>query len=1085
MKYLYSLLIVCILNCTYVFSQSYNIEVEQISHSGVVGSTDLSGEVTYRLFAQLDHNDEAVTYVTGDSNIPLFVNTTTEFRHFYGSGATGSQLNSSFLEFSPEIAYDSFVTIGTVGDYLGIPRSEEEDGLIEGETTSINVLQDPNGNWVDGFEDGGNIVLSSYIGGGWFILPPSISGVGVGVNNSVMLGQFTTDGEFSFCLNYGILMDFGTPDQDVIIMEGDCLNESQCTDEEACNYTGDINLENERCDFPGKECNDYNDQTENDVLQDDCSCRGSLVGCMDENACNYSAEAVISGECLFISDTCDDGVVETILDSIQDDCSCVGELTGCTDHLAFNYNPMVLHDNGTCCYGLMLGVIITGDVATNVNVNMFDAEGALVSTHLATLGENSYPNCFEEECYQIKIVPEHAGSVSTVTILLNGDEIFISNLEEEVFTTFSSFPEECSFTGCTDSFACNYLPSAEIDNGICDYTCIGCADPNAENYVEGNSIDDGSCTYNISGVVFIDDNLNGVAEDYEPRLSYQTIEIQPENIQVITNNNGEFLIGGLSEQTHTLAANYSSSWSSFTTPQIQEIELGTFGEYNIYFGVTNSDIPTPSACVDFYQWGDGVPCNDILNYNLCYRNMSPYPISGVVEVVLDDLISYDTSYPAAEEMNGQTISWSFEDLSPWEMKFDDIIVNTPTEQSIGEFMVSSVTIYVWHDGELIPITEQTITQEVTCAYDPNDITGTPGGYTDDHLVLPDTRMEYLIRFQNTGNAPAGRVLVVDTLDPGMDASTFQLIANSHSVMTTIQPSGRIEFLFEDINLPDSISDEPGSHGMVSFKVNFKDDIAIGEEVNSTAHIYFDNNPAVITNTTWHTIHECGGESAFELSSGALCAGETVGFTSTNPLVEDYQWRIDGVDVGTESDYDQVFVESGDYEIAFLADNPLCSESRIETLTVYDVPVSEITEDGALLTASLGESYQWYLNGEEIEGATSQSHEVTIDGSYSVEVINANGCSTLSESTLLVSVNELNSDSIALYPNPMTDRALLEMSSLSAKTIRLTDAQGRLIRSWENVTDQRIEIQRRALASGKYLVTVNNGRIKKVVVLIIN
>ncbi len=853
----------------YHSNPSLEVFVEENVLSGVTGTTNFTGFTQYRIFASLPNAETQMLTMLGDQNCPMDVSTTTSFyqNEFMGS-AVGGMLVEAFIPFIPEARYDSYLTIGRATDIsLGIPFGDDNDGNNDGWTAAgstigeVGTLEAPNDVWVSDFEIGGNVVINSFAGGGIFALPTGPNGFGVGVNNTVFLGQLVTNGYLSYNINLGVKDELGN----------------------VIDYT---------------------------------NCDTEVLGL------SYSSGS-------------------------------------CTSETACNYNPEAIEDDGSCTY--------PGD--------------------------------------------------------------------------------QCG-TG--------------IYNDVCE------------------------CEFSMTGVVFIDDNFNGVQDPFEEGLPYQTVYIESEETQVITNDNGTFSFDGLVLGTYTVSVTYTGDWSNFTTPLEQEVELlGGFGGISAYFGVTNTDVPAPSACVDFYQSGAGVPCNDILNYNICYRNMSPYPISGVVEVVLDDLMSYNTSYPEADEVNGQTISWSFEDLSSWLMNFDDIVVNTPTEQSIGEFMVSSVTIYVWHEGELIPVTEQTITQEVTCAYDPNDITGTPEGYTDDHLVLPDTRMEYLIRFQNTGNAPAGRVLVVDTLDPGMDASTFQLIANSHSVMTTIQPSGRIEFLFDNINLPDSISDEPGSHGLVSFKVNFKDDIAIGEEVNSTAHIYFDNNPAVVTNTTWHTIHECGGESAFELSSGTICAGETVDFTSTNLLVEDYQWRIDGVDVGTESDYDQVFTESGDYEIAFLADNPICSESRTEQLTVYDVPVSEITEDGALLTASMGSSYQWYLNGESVEGATDQTYEITQDGSYSVEVTNANGCTTLSQSILLVSVNELDGSSISLYPNPMIDKALLEMSNGLAKTIRLTDAQGRLIRSWENITDQRVEIQRGALATGKYLITVEEGRIKKVVVLIIN
>ncbi|MCB0781241.1 MAG: hypothetical protein KDC03_17235, partial [Flavobacteriales bacterium] len=61
-------------------------------------------------------------------------------------------------------------------------------------------------------------------------------------------------------------------------------------------------------------------------------------------------------------------------------------------------------------------------------------------------------------------------------------------------------------------------------------------------------------------------------------------------------------------------------------------------------------------------------------------------------------------------------------------------------------------------------------------------------------------------------------------------------------------SGELSFLFERINLPDSASDPSGSQGFVTFLVDHLPGIAEGAEVTNTASIYFDANPAIVTNT---------------------------------------------------------------------------------------------------------------------------------------------------------------------------------------------------------------------------------------------
>ena len=54
--------------------------------------------------------------------------------------------------------------------------------------------------------------------------------------------------------------------------------------------------------------------------------------------------------------------------------------------------------------------------------------------------------------------------------------------------------------------------------------------------------------------------------------------------------------------------------------------------------------------------------------------------------------------------------------------------------------------------------------------------------------------------------------------------------------------------FYDINLPPTISDPILSHGFVQFKVKPVSGFSVGTIIPNTADIYFDYNPAIVTNT---------------------------------------------------------------------------------------------------------------------------------------------------------------------------------------------------------------------------------------------
>ena len=76
-----------------------------------------------------------------------------------------------------------------------------------------------------------------------------------------------------------------------------------CTNEEACNFNPEANTDNGTCEVPGSPCDDGDDMTINDNIGDDCMCVGeaAVAGCTDENACNYDAAANVDDDsCYFL-----------------------------------------------------------------------------------------------------------------------------------------------------------------------------------------------------------------------------------------------------------------------------------------------------------------------------------------------------------------------------------------------------------------------------------------------------------------------------------------------------------------------------------------------------------------------------------------------------------------------------------------------------------------------------------------------------------------------------------------------------------------------------------------------------------------
>ena len=71
------------------------------------------------------------------------------------------------------------------------------------------------------------------------------------------------------------------------------------------------------------------------------------------------------------------------------------------------------------------------------------------------------------------------------------------------------------------------------------------------------------------------------------------------------------------------------------------------------------------------------------------------------------------------------------------------------------------------------------------SYDPNDIKVNPIGVCDKHYILPSQKVQYIVRFQNTGNAKAIDITVKDTLSSFIDMTSIEVLFSSHKMQMNL------------------------------------------------------------------------------------------------------------------------------------------------------------------------------------------------------------------------------------------------------------------------------------------------------------
>ncbi|MEM7161111.1 MAG: T9SS type A sorting domain-containing protein [Bacteroidota bacterium] len=481
--------------------------------------------------------------------------------------------------------------------------------------------------------------------------------------------------------------------------------------------------------------------------------------------------------------------------------------------------------------------------------------------------------------------------------------------------------------GCTDPMACNYNPDFSIENGTCCYGICGCTDPFAENYNEQATCDDFSCTYSLSGLVYFDQDENGEYNGVDYGLPFQEVSIEPLGLIGTTNNLGEFFFEEIAIGNYSISVSENAIFPFYTTSNLLPLSINGIDTSNFEFGLSN-ELPLYEIDVNLYSDGVGYPCDQLNNHNIMFRNLGNLPIDGVVELEYDILFQSYSEVTPIDSVENNKIWMSFENLLPGEMFCYDVKLQTPTVDFFGEFLNSIARVWGFYAGDTVAYGEDSIEMEVTCAYDPNDKQVFPIGYSDLHYIHNDTTLEYLIRFQNTGNAPATDVRIIDTLDINFDISTFELVANSHSVFTTVDLNSRIvDFYFQDIQLPDSVNNEPESHGLVSFKIAPLNDLPLLTELNNSVGIYFDNNPPIFTNTTWSTIYDC---SLFEVS-----------ISNNTPLLiasegDSYQWYVDGQAIAGAIEQEYEVLQDGNYSVQVGIDFPCNAQSASVFISINSI-----------------------------------------------------------------------------------------------------------------------------------------------------
>ncbi|GAA3521905.1 hypothetical protein GCM10022393_40460 [Aquimarina addita] len=160
-----------------------------------------------------------------------------------------------------------------------------------------------------------------------------------------------------------------------------------------------------------------------------------------------------------------------------------------------------------------------------------------------------------------------------------------------------------------------------------------------------------------------------------------------------------------------------------------------------------------------------------------------------------------------------------------------------------------------------------------------------------------------------------------------------------------------------------------------------------------------------------------------------------------------------------------------------------TRTEVHIIVEENLPSPEISipDTSDLTVASIYTQYQWYVNGELINGADKSTYTPDQIGDYSVEVFNETGCNAVS-SEFSVDLSQLNlSQGTSLfkyYPNPASDILYIDGLTVNETDIRIVNALGQVM--IESSIEPAMEVTN--LFKGMYIILINNKYVGKFVKL---
>ncbi len=349
----------------------------------------------------------------------------------------------------------------------------------------------------------------------------------------------------------------------------------------------------------------------------------------------------------------------------------------------------------------------------------------------------------------------------------------------------------------------------------------------------------------VEGTLYIDHDQDCAPGPDEPGIPGRLLEIMPGPVHAITDQQGRFT-RSLPNGYYTMEVLGEDLWP--LCPATVPVPF-TINSDVVTVDLADSSI-APLDLVARIEAGAARP-GFVHDLWMDVQNLSAR-MSGTTTVTLtfDAALSFISAEPLPTSISGNVVVWELTALQAYASRSFGVSLQVPPNPALlGLNFTHEVTCAQPLAESDLQNNTRAYTGTFTGSYDPNDKTARTSSRASElfYVLGTDSYIDYVIRFQNTGTDTAFTVVVIDTLDQDLDLSTFQQGLASHPFEVRFKDDRVVEWRFANILLPDSNTNEPASHGLVSFRIAPASPVFAGNTFLNNADIYFDFNPPIRTN----------------------------------------------------------------------------------------------------------------------------------------------------------------------------------------------------------------------------------------------